>query len=82
MLQPTALTIQRLADALAPHGLRPPPIEPGPPWSSWAADLIDLTAALHPCRESRLLLQEAFELPSAAAAARRALLGAASAPGR
>jgi hypothetical protein len=82
MLQPTALTLQRLAAALAPHGLRPPPIEPGPPWSGWAADLIDLAVALRPCRASRLLLEEASGLPSAAAAARRALLGTASEPGR
>lgn len=80
MPQPTALTVQRLADALAPHGLLPPPIEPGPPWSVWASDLIDLAVCLSPGPASRTLLEEAAALPSAAAAARRGLLGPPPAP--
>jgi len=83
MLYPATLTLQRLADALALHGLRPPPIEPGsPPWSDWAANLIDLVVSLRPCRASRLLLEEASGLPSDAAVAQRGLLSAPSEFGR
>lgn len=79
MPQPTSQTILRLAYALAPHEVQPPPIEPGPPWSGWAADLIDLAVCLQPGPATRILLQEAAALPSAAAAARGVLLGAAPA---
>jgi hypothetical protein len=75
MPQPTSLTLLRLAYALAPHAVRPPPVEPGPPWSGWASDLIDLAVCLQPGPASRALLEEAAALPSAAAAARGALLG-------
>jgi len=82
MLHPAALTLQRLADAFAFHGLRFSPIEPGPPWRGWAADLIDLVVSLRPCRASRLLLEGASCLPFDAAVARWALLGAPSELGR
>jgi hypothetical protein len=59
MPQPTSLTLLHLADALALHTVRLPPVELWPPWIGLASDLIDLVVCLQPGPASRARFEEA-----------------------